>query len=173
MTVPLIVLCVITVGVGIYTTLAGFCGWGGSFGSFVTANGQDYTIHFDLQVAATSTVIAIISICLATYIYKGEKQPIADKMYSMMPRLHRAAYKRFYMDEVYMFITHKFIFRCLSTPIAWFDRHCIDGTFNFMAWSTNELGETIRPWQSGDVRSYAVWFITGTVALTLILLFLI
>ena len=94
-------------------------------------------------------------------------------MYSMMPRLHRAAYKRFYMDEVYMFITHKFIFRCLSTPIAWFDRHCIDGTFNFMAWSTNELGETIRPWQSGDVRSYAVWFITGTVALTLILLFLI
>ena len=173
MTIPLIVLCVITVGVGVYTTIAGFAGLGGSFGSFVTANGQDYTIHFDLQVAATSTVIAIISICLATYIYKGEKQPIADKMYSMMPRLHRAAYKRFYMDEVYMFITHKFIFRCLSTPIAWFDRHCIDGTFNFMAWSTNELGETIRPWQSVDVRSYAVWFITGTVALTLILLFLI
>ena len=46
MTLPLIVLCVITVGVGIYTTLAGFMGWGGSFGSFVTASGTDYTIHF-------------------------------------------------------------------------------------------------------------------------------
>ena len=173
MTIPLIVLCVITVGVGIYTTLAGFLGWGGSFGSFLTASGTDYTIHFDTQVALTSTVIAIISICLATYIYKGEKQPVADKLYKAMPRLHRAAYKRFYMDEVYMFFTHKFIFRCLSTPIAWFDRHCVDGTFNFMAWGANEAGESLRPWQSGDVRSYAVWFLTGTIALTLILLCLI
>ena len=46
----------------------------------------------------------------------------------------------------------------------------VDGTFNFMAWSANEAGESMRPWQSGDVRQYAVWFITGTVALTLILL---
>ena len=170
MTVPLIVLCVITVGVGIYTTIAGFAGLGGSFGSFVTANGQDYTIHFDLQVAATSTVIAIASICLATYIYKGEQQPIADRLYKTFPKLHRAAYKRFYMDEVYQYVTHKIIFRCVSTPIAWFDRHVIDGTFNFMAWSANEAGETIRPWQNGDVRRYAVWFLTGSVALALILL---
>ena len=170
MTLPLIVLCVITVGVGIYTTIAGFAGLGGSF---VTANGQDYTIHFDTQVAATSTIIAILSIALATYIYKGEKQPIADKLYKTFPRLHRAAYKRFYMDEVYMFVTHKIIFRCISTPIAWFDRHVIDGTFNFMAWSANEAGESIRPWQSGDVRHYAVWFITGSVALALVLLALL
>ena len=167
MTLPLIVLCVITVGVGIYTTLAGFLGWGGSFGSFVTANGEDYTIHFDMQVAATSTIIAILSICLATYIYRGETQPIADRLYKMFPRLHRAAYKRFYMDEVYMFVTHKIIFRCISTPIAWFDRHVIDGTFDFLAWGTDEAGESIRSWQSGDVRHYAVWFLTGAVALVL------
>ena len=167
MTLPLIVLCVITVGVGIYTTLAGFLGWGGSFGSFVTANGEDYTIHFDMQVAATSTIIAILSICLATYIYKGETQPIADRLYKMFPRLHRAAYKRFYMDEVYMFVTHKIIFRCISTPIAWFARHVIDGTFDFLAWGTDEAGESIRSWQSGDVRHYAVWFLTGAVALVL------
>ena len=170
MTLPLIVLCVITVGVGVYTTIAGFAGLGGSFGSFVTANGLDYTIHFDTSVAATSTIIAIVSILLATYIYKGETQPIADKLYKMMPRLHRAAYKRFYMDEVYMFVTHKIIFRCVSTPIAWFDRHVVDGTFNFMAWGANEAGESLRPWQSGDVRQYVVWFLTGTIALTLVLI---
>ena len=170
MTIPLIVLCIITVGVGVYTTIAGFAGLGGSFGSFVTANGQDYTIHFDLQVAATSTIIAILSICLATYIYKGEQQPIADRLYRTFPKLHRAAYKRFYMDEVYQYVTHRIIFRCVSTPIAWFDRHVIDGTFDFLAWGANEAGETIRPWQSGYVRQYAVWFLTGAIALTLILL---
>ena len=170
MTVPLIILCAITLGVGIYTTLGGFLGWGGSFGSFVSANGQDYTIHFDHQIALTSTVIAILSICLATYIFKGERQPIADKLYATFPRLWRAAYKRFYQDEIWQFVTHKIIFRCVSIPIAWFDRRVIDGTFNFMAWGTNEAGESLRPWQSGDVRQYVVWFLTGAVALTLILL---
>ena len=170
MTVPLIVLCVITMGVGIYTTLGGFLGWGGSFGSFVSASGKDYTIHFDTQIALTSTVIAILSICLATYIYKGESQPIADRLYKTFPKLHRAAYKRFYQDEIWQYVTHRIIFRCVSTPIAWFDRHVVDGTFNFLAWGANEAGESIRDWQSGDVRQYAVWFLTGTVALTLILL---
>ncbi len=170
MTIPLIVLSVITVGVGIYTTLAGFLGWGGSFGSFVTADGHDYTIHFDPTVAAVSTIVALCSIALATYIYKGEQQPIADRLYKTFPKLHRAAYKRFYQDEIWQYVTHKIIFRCVSTPIAWFDRHIVDGTFNFMAWGANEGGESIRSWQNGDVRSYAVWFITGAVALTLILL---
>ena len=170
MTIPLIVLCVITVGVGIYSTLGGFLGWEGSFGSFVSASGKDYIIHFDTQIALTSTVIAILSICLATYIYKGESQPIADRLYKTFPKLHRAAYKRFYQDEIWQYVTHRIIFRCVSTPIAWFDRHVVDGTFNFLAWGANEAGESIRPWQSGDVRQYAVWFLTGTVALTLILL---
>ena len=170
MTVPLIILSVITVGVGVYTTLAGFFGWGGSFGSFVSADGRDYTIPFDTSVATVSTIVAICSIALATYIYKGEQQPIADMLYKRFPRLHRAAYKRFYQDEIWQFVTHKIIFRCVSRPIAWFDRHVIDGTFNFAAWGTNEAGESLRPWQSGDVRQYAVWFLTGTVALTLVLL---
>ena len=170
MTIPLIVLCVITVGVGVYSTLGGFLGWEGSFGSFVSASGKDYIIHFDTQIALTSTVIAILSICLATYIYKGESQPIADRLYKTFPKLHRDDYKRFYQDEIWQYVTHRIIFRCVSTPIAWFDRHVVDGTFNFMAWGANEAGESIRPWQSGDVRQYAVWFLTGTVALTLILL---
>ena len=170
MTVPLIILSLITVGVGVYTTLAGFLGWGGSFGQFVNAEGTNYVIHFDHQIALTSTIIAILSICLATYIYKGEKQPIADRLYKTFPNLWRAAYKRFYQDEIWQFVTHKIIFRCVSMPIAWFDRRVIDGTFNFMAWGTNEAGESIRPWQSGDVRQYVVWFLTGAVALTLILL---
>ena len=170
MTVPLIILSLITVGVGVYTTLAGFLGWNGSFGSFVSATGQDYTIHFDHQIALTSTVIAILSICLATYIYKGEQQPIADRLYKTFPKLWRAAYKRFYQDEIWQFVTHKIIFRCVSMPIAWFDRRVIDGTFNFMAWGANEAGESIRPWQSGDVRQYVVWFLTGAIALTLVLL---
>ena len=171
MTFPLVFLSIVTVGVGVVTTLGGFCDWSwASFGSIVSAAGTAYTVHFDPQVAATSTVIAILSIALATYIYKGEKQPIADKLYATFPRLHRWAYKRFYMDEVYQFVTHKILFRYVSRPVQWIDEKIINGLIDFTAWAANEAGETIRPWQSGDVRQYAVWFITGTVALTLLLL---
>ena len=171
MTFPLVFLSIITVGVGVVTTLGGFLNWEwASFGKFVSAAGTIYTVHFDPQVAATSTVIAILSIALATYIYKGEKQPIADKLYATFPRLHRWAYKRFYMDEVYQFVTHKILFRCVSRPAQWIDEKIINGLIDFTAWGANEAGESIRPWQSGDVRQYAVWFLTGAVALTLLLL---
>ena len=159
MTFPLMFLSAVTI-------LCGFL----PFGHFVSASGEAYDIHLNTQIAITSVVIAVISIALATYIYKGEKQPIADRLYKTFPKLHRAAYKRFYQDEIWQYVTHRIIFRCVSTPIAWFDRHIVDGTFNFMAWGANEAGESIRCWQSGDVRRYAIWFITGAVALTLILL---
>lgn len=165
MTVPLIVLSVITMAVGIFGTLHVF-----EFGEFVSANGLAFGTHINWTIAGTSTVLALLGIGLATYMYKGEETPVADMLARRFPKLHRAAYRRFYIDEIWMFVTHKIIFRCVSTPIAWFDRHVIDGTFNFLAWGANEAGETIRPWQSGDVRQYAVWFISGTVALTLILL---
>ena len=165
MTVPLIVLSAITMLVGIFGTLHVF-----EFGEFVSANGIGFGTHINWAIAGTSTVLAILGILLATYMYKGEETPVADMLARRFPKLHEAAYRRFYLDEVWMFVTHKIIFRCVSTPIAWFDRHVIDGTFNFMAWGANAAGETIRPWQSGDVRQYAVWFITGTVALTLVLL---
>ena len=171
MTLPLIVLTVITVGVGVYTTLGGFLEWGGSFGSFVTANGKDYTIHFEKQVAITSTVIAILAIALATYIYKGEKQPVADRMYAAFPRLHRWAYKRFYMDEVYQFITHRIIFARVSKPIAWFDRHIVDGFFDFLAWGTHSLSYQIRNLQSGSVQQYALVFFLGILLVIFSVLF--
>ncbi len=172
MTVPLIFLSLVTLGVGVVTTLAGFGvlnpEW--NFGSFVSASGQAYNIHFNTQVALTSTIIAILAICLATYIYKGERQPIADKLYKTFPRLHHWAYRRFYIDEVYQWVTHKIMFGVFSRTARWFDNKIINGLIDFAAWGTNEAGESVRSWQSGDVRSYAVWFLAGAVGLVLLLL---
>ncbi len=172
MTVPLIFLSAVTVFVGVVTTLAGFGvidpSW--NFGSFVTASGEAYQIHFNPQVAITSTVIAILSICLATYIFKGERQPVAERMRRALPRLHHWAYRRFYIDEVYQWVTHKIMFGVFSRTARWIDECIINRFIDFTAWGTNEAGESVRTWQSGDVRSYAVWFLAGAVGLVLILL---
>lgn len=159
MTLPLVFLAIVTLGAGFIP-----------FGHFVSADGMSYDIHLDPQVAITSVVVAVVSIALATYIYKGEKQPVAEKMRAALPNLHRWAYKRFYMDEVYQYITHRVIFAHISKPIAWFDRHIVDGFFDFLAWGANALGFQIRGLQNGSVQRYAFAFFVGILIVVLIMM---
>lgn len=160
MTFPLMFLALVT-------CVAGFI----PFGHFVSADGQLYDIHLDWNVAGTSIIIAVASIFLATYMYIGERQPQADALAEKFGKLHRWAYKRFYMDEVYQYITHRIIFAHISKSIAWFDRHVIDGFFNFLAWGTNALSFCIRGLQSGSVQGYAYVFLLGTLILLAIMAF--
>lgn len=159
MTFPLMFLAAVTL-------VAGFI----PFGHFVSSNGESYDIRLNTQVAVTSIVVAVVAILLATWMYAREKQPVAEQLASCFSTLHRAAYKRFYMDEIWLFVTKRIIFRCVSTPLAWFDRHVIDQFMNFMAWSTHAAGETVQPIQSGKIQSYTMWFLGGIILLTLILL---
>ena len=159
MTFPLVFLALVTV-------IAGFL----PFGHFVSANGEAYDIHLDWTVAGTSIVIALASIALATYIYKGERQPVADSLQRRFRTLWTAAYHRFYLDEVYQFVTHRIIFGCISRPIAWFDRHVVDGFFDFLAWSADTTADEIRGLQSGRVQQYALVFLLGTLALIVLLI---
>jgi NADH-quinone oxidoreductase subunit L len=55
-------------------------------------------------------------------------------------------------------------------PVQWIDEHIINGFIDFTAWGANAAGESARSWQNGDVRNYAVWFLSGAVGLTLLLL---
>ena len=148
------------------TCVAGFI----PFGHFTSSNGTAYDIHLDWTVATTSICVAVVAILLATYIYKGEKQPVANALQHRFNGLWTAAYHRFYLDEVYQFVTHKIIFGCISRPIAWFDRHVVDGTFDFLAWSANAASDSIRGLQSGRVQQYVFVFLLGTLALILLLL---
>ena len=150
MTFPVMFLAVVT-------CVAGFI----PFGHFVSADGQAYDIHLDWNVAGTSIIIAVASIFLATYMYMGERQPKADALAEKFGKLHRWAYKRFYMDEVYQYITHRIIFAHISKPIAWFDRHIIDGFFDFLAWGANALSVRIRGLQGGSVQAYAYVYLLG------------
>ena len=77
---------------------------------------------------------------------------------------------RFYIDEIYQFITHRIIFACISTPVAWFDRHVVDGFFNMLATVTGKVSWGIRRMQSGYVQRYGIWFLGGALGLTVILL---
>ncbi len=159
MTVPLLVLAAITV-------VGGFI----PFGEFISSNGEAYHIHIEMAVAIQSTVLALSGIALATYMYARSEQPMAETLGKRFAKLHRWASDRFYLDEVYQFVTHRIIFAYISRPIAWFDKHIIDGFFDFLAWATHAGSEAIRTFQSGRVQQYAFAFFVGAILLILFMI---
>ena len=158
MAAPLVVLAAVT-------CVAGFI----PFGKFVSSNGEDYIIHIDWAVAGTSVAIALVAIGIATAFYR-KYSPIPDRLERSFSGLHRAASHRFYIDEVYLFVTKKIIFNCISRSIAWFDRHVIDGAMDGLAYVTNRMSVAVRGLQSGQIQQYAFVFLLGTVVITVLVL---
>ena len=159
MTLPLVFLAAVT-------CVAGFI----PFGKLVSSDGMPYTIHIDRSVAGVSLCVAAAAIALATWMYLRERQTAANALAARFRGLHKAAYHRFYIDEVYQFVTHRVIFACISAPVAWFDRHVVDGLMNMLARATNGAAYVIRDMQSGSVQRYCIWFLGGALGLTIFLL---
>ena len=159
MTLPLVFLAAVT-------CVAGFI----PFGKLVSSDGTAYAIHIDRGVAGVSLCVAAAAIALATWMYLRERQTVADALATRFRGLHKAAYHRFYIDEVYQFVTHRVIFACISAPVAWFDRHVVDGLMNLLARVTNGAAYVIRDMQSGSVQRYCIWFLGGALGLTIFLL---
>lgn len=156
MTVPLVILALIT-------CVAGFI----PFGDFVSADGKALQIHTTWPIALASIGIAVVGIGIAAFkFFKEHEKPAVNE--ASMTAFARAAYHRFYIDEVYMFITKRIIFNGVSKGIAWFDRHVVDGFMNFLAWGANRVSYDIRGLQSGQVQQYAYVFVLGALLLVII-----
>lgn len=155
MSLPLIILAAVS-------CVAGFI----PFGNFVTWNGHPYDFmeHFDWSVATVSLIVALAGIGLATVMYRKENA-LPEKFRKAVPALWTWCYNRFYWDELYIFITHKIIFRSICRPLAWFDRHIIDGTMDAFATITNKASEAIKPLQSGQIQMYVWYYLIGVLAL--------
>ena len=155
MSLPLIILAIVS-------CVSGFI----PFGKLVSWNGHpyDFMAHFDWGVASISLIVAVLAIVLATVMYRKEN-PLPEKFKNALPALWDWCHHRFYWDELYMFITHKIIFNGICRPLAWFDRHIIDGTMDSFAILTNKASQAIRPLQSGQVQMYVWIYIIGALLL--------
>lgn len=158
MTLPLVFLAAVS-------CVAGFI----PFGKLVSWNGHpyDFLAHFDWGIASVSLAVAILGIAVAWVMYKKEN-PLPAKMRSFFPNLWTWCFHRFYWDELYQYVTHRIIFAKICKPIAWFDRHIIDGTMDALASVTNRISYAIRGFQSGQVQLYVWWYLIGALALGLI-----
>jgi NADH-quinone oxidoreductase subunit L len=119
-------------------------------------------------VAIPASAVGLAGILLAWFFY-GKDLERAERAAVALGGFYRTVKRKFYVDEVYLFITHNIIIRYISRPIAWFDRHVVDGGVNLSAWTTRALGATFRQAQTGQVQTYGLWYVGGLMLVLLVL----
>ncbi|MCK6692581.1 MAG: NADH-quinone oxidoreductase subunit L, partial [Thermoanaerobaculia bacterium] len=140
------------------------------FGQYVTADRLPAGSHLDITIALTASAISVAGILAAMALYrKPSERPaqIADSLSG----LYRLAYRKFYIDEIYLAVTKNVLFKGIAWPAAWFDRHVVDGSMNGIAWVTTRVARAIKGIQSGQVQQYALSFVMGAVALAALFIY--
>jgi NADH-quinone oxidoreductase subunit L len=141
------------------------------FGEYVSSDKRALESHFDPMFSIAPVLIGVIGILIAMWMYRKQSDK-PEKISKSLGGLYNAAYKKFYIDEIYLFITKKIIFNLIGRPAAWIDRNIVDGLMNGIANTTAAVSGWIKGIQSGKVQSYAIYFFGGIVALAIVFLYL-
>lgn len=160
MKLPLVVLALLTLVTGFVP-----------FSDLVTSDGKPLEHHFSLAFSLAPVALVIAGLALATFLYKTQNtQP--EKWAHGLGRIYRTAMNKFYIDELYMFITKYLVFRWIALPAAWVDRHVVDGMINGIGAGAAKLSQAIRGLQSGKVQAYALWMLGGVLLLAVMFIYL-
>jgi NADH-quinone oxidoreductase subunit L len=154
MTVPLVVLAVLSCATGFVP-----------FSWFVSPDSVPRAMHIDWAIAAAGVCAGVAGIAVATRLYRREND-LPARIAARWAGFRRAASHRFYLDEVWLFVTRRLIFRGVSAPVARFDRRVIDGAMNALGTGTERAAEAIKKAESGRVQTYAVVFVLAVLAIT-------
>jgi NADH-quinone oxidoreductase subunit L len=172
MTIPLIILAVLSIG-------AGFIGMPKLFGVtnlfdqwlepvFAQANEAILipatgTTGTEIAFMIISVITAAAGIWLAMTIYKSDTKR-AVEMKAKVKGLYTLLYNKYYIDEFYQAVIVRPL-DVISTGVLWkfFDIGIIDGAVNGLAAFFLRLSGTARKAQSGFVQVYAVSIVVGII----------
>ncbi len=159
MMIPLVLLA-------IGAAVAGFI----PFGHFVSSDGTKLETEFHLQFSIAPVALGLAGIFIAMWMYKKENNK-PDKFAASLSGFYKAAYHKFYIDEIYLFITQKIIFNLIGRPAAWFDKNVVDGLMNATGNGTQKISEEIKRFQSGKVQQYAIYFLVAVIGLAMLFIY--
>ena len=134
------------------------------FGEFVSSDGKVLESAFHIEFSIAPVALGLAGIFTATWLYKKQNNK-PDKLAASLNGFYKAAYHKFYIDEIYLFITKKILFNLIGRPAAWFDRNIVDGMVNLTGSATQAISERIKKVQSGKVQQYAIYFLAGVIIL--------
>lgn len=160
MKLPLVILTVLIVATGFIP-----------FSNFITWNGIPKEAELHIAFSIVPVILAIAAIAVAARMYKKENQSPA-KISEAFGGMYRVAVRKFYIDEIYLFITKKVIFNLIARPAAWIDKNIVDGFMNRLASTTATVSVSIKGMQSGRVQYYAIYFLAGIIGLSVLFIYI-
>jgi NADH-quinone oxidoreductase subunit L len=159
MKLPLIILSVCAIAAGFVP-----------FSKLVTADGVPLDTHLNVLFSIAPVALSVLAIVFAANLYKNEN-PKPAKISAALGGFYKAATKKFYIDEVYLFVTKKVIFNLVGRPAAWIDKNVIDGCMNGLAYVTATTSNVIKGAQSGRMQNYALYFFGGIAGLAIVFIY--
>ncbi|CAN5416739.1 NADH-quinone oxidoreductase subunit L [soil metagenome] len=141
------------------------------FENFVTSNGHPEAGEFHWQFSIAPVALGLAGIFGALWLYKTHNDR-PQKIAASLGSIYKAAFHKFYIDEMYVFITRKIIFNLIGKPAAWFDKNIVDGMVNGTASTTASVAEKIKGIQSGKVQQYAIYFLVSVLMLAIIFIYI-
>ena len=141
------------------------------FGKYVSSDGTALETKFHLQFSIAPVILGLIGIFTAMWLYKKQNNK-PDRIAASLNGLYKTAYNKFYIDELYLFVTKKVLFNLVGRPSAWFDKNVVDGLVNLTGNTTQLIAEKIKKVQSGKVQQYAIYFLVGVIGLALLFIYL-
>ncbi len=160
MKIPLLIL-------GALSAVAGFI----PFAQYISPTNTPQESHFEILFSIAPVLIGVTGIIIATIFYKTANGKAAAFAKSA-GGLYKSAYHKFYIDEVYTFVTKKIIFNLIGRPAAWIDRNIVDGLMNAIGNTTITFSASMKDLQSGKVQEYALYFIAGVIGLSMLGIYL-
>ncbi|MCU0334108.1 MAG: NADH-quinone oxidoreductase subunit L [Chitinophagaceae bacterium] len=159
MKLPLLLLALLSISAGFVP-----------FSQFVSADGRATATHMHWQFSIAPVVLVILGIGLAAWLYRQQNDKPA-KLAASLGSFYKGAYRKFYFDELYLFVTHRILFKMIGKPAAWADKQLVDGAVNASGDATLAAAQAIKGWQSGKVQQYLLVFLLAVLLLAAVLLF--
>jgi len=148
------------------TMLVGFI----PFSQFISSDNRPFISEFHIMFSIAPVLLSLAGIFAAYILYKKEND--LPSMFSVrLGGIYRSAYNKFYIDELYLFITKKIIFNIVARPVAWIDRNIVDAMIVGTGSTTTKFSELIKGIQSGKVQNYALYFFAGIIGFAILVLY--
>jgi len=184
MTVPLVVLAILSVGGGWMAApqLMGGVNYFERFLAPTLENGTEHAAAADsvsgggeiLQALAGAPVLAgLLGFLVALWLYVSNPEA-PKKLAASFPALYKLLSGKYFIDELYAAVIVKPLV-WLSDKVLWHvvDEGAIDGAVNGIAHISRESGDRLRHANTGNVRSYATWIVFGVLVFTSLLLWMV
>jgi len=119
----------------------------------------------EIALGGVAVAVALLGWFIA-HLFYGSKNKRAENLAASLPAVHNALVKKYGIDELY----HAAIVQPLTLGARYFlgwigEGVIIRGSAWLLAGIATLLGEFLRRWQSGNLRSYSAWLAAGAAAL--------